>query len=181
MMDAIFNWNTFWWMLMLIYIPISLALVALVLLQQGKGGGLAGALGGGGGDNVFGTKSAQTMPVKLTYVGAAIFLTLAIILSVVSGYVGKGDAPELANEVGAAGETASGPTNELDALGLGTGIVNKDATTSPEETSAEDSPAEDPAKTSSVGTPIEVPTEVVDEEAPTEVPATEEVTTDAAQ
>ncbi len=160
MMDAIFNWDTAWWVLMLMFVPVSLALVALVLLQQGKGGGLAGALGGGGGDNVFGTKSAQTMPVKLTYIGAAIFLTLAIVMSVVSGYVGQGAAPRLANEVGAAGETVTGPTNELDALGLGTGIVDKDAASA---------------------TPEEEPTEVVSEETPAEVPAAAEESTDAAQ
>jgi len=160
MMDAIFNWNTAWWVLMLMFVPVSLALVALVLLQQGKGGGLAGALGGGGGDNVFGTKSAQTMPVKLTYIGAAIFLTLAIVMSVVSGYVGQGAAPELANEVGAAAETVTGSINELDALGLGTGIVDKDAGSA---------------------TPEEESTGAVSEEIPTEVPAAAEKSTDAAQ
>jgi preprotein translocase subunit SecG len=125
MMDTIFSMNTFWWALMLVYIPISLGLVTLVLLQQGKGGGLAGALGGGGGDNVFGTKSAHTMPVKLTYVGAGLFILLAIMLSVVSSHVDKGAAPDLVTEVGESGAPIDlGPTNELDSLGLGTGVVN---------------------------------------------------------
>lgn len=170
MIDAIFNWDTFWLVLMLIYVPISLALVALVLLQQGKGGGLAGALGGGGGDNVFGTKSAQTMPVKLTYIGAGIFLTLAIVMSVVSGYVGQGDAPELATEIGSTGETVTGPTHELDALGLGTGVVNKNATsTTPDETPVVETPVE------------EAPAEAVSEDSQTEAPAAAEESTDAAQ
>ena len=114
---------------MLTYIPISFALVTLVLLQQGKGGGLAGALGGGGGDNVFGAKSAQTMPVKLTYLGAGIFLFLCIALSIVSGHVGSGGiAPDLVTVVdGSPVDSVDAHTSELEALGLGTGIVNTDA------------------------------------------------------
>jgi preprotein translocase subunit SecG len=129
MMDTIFSWNTLWWALMLSYIPISFALVTLVLLQQGKGGGLAGALGGGGGDNVFGAKSAQTMPVKLTYIGAGIFLVLAIMLSIVSGRTGSsGAAPDLVTVVdGAPTDSSAAPTTELEALGLGTGVSNGSA------------------------------------------------------
>ena len=128
MMDQIFSVETLWWVLMCLFILTTLPLIVLILLQQGKGGGLAGALGGGGGDNVFGAKSAQTMPVKLTYIGAGIFLVLAIMLSIVSGRVTKGDAPGLATVVeGSPVGDGNAPTTELERLGLGTGVVDSGA------------------------------------------------------
>ena len=96
MLDAIFSVNAIWWTLMVVYVPACVGLIGIVLLQQGKGGGFGGALGGGGGtDTVFGTKNAQTLPVKITYAGATLFMTIAIVLSVLSGRLDKGAAPDL--------------------------------------------------------------------------------------
>ena len=36
---------------------LSLFMICLILIQRGKGGGLAGAFGGVGGSSAFGTKS----------------------------------------------------------------------------------------------------------------------------
>ena len=38
---------------------VSLFLICLVLIQRGKGGGLAGAFGGMGGSSAFGTKAGD--------------------------------------------------------------------------------------------------------------------------
>ena len=38
---------------------ISLFLICLILIQRGKGGGLAGAFGGVGGSSAFGTKAGD--------------------------------------------------------------------------------------------------------------------------
>ena len=46
-------------------IGIALFLILLVLVQRGRGGGLAGALGGAGGQSAFGAKAGDTF-TKIT-------------------------------------------------------------------------------------------------------------------
>lgn len=129
MLDAILSWNTLWWILMVIYVPACVGLIGIVLLQQGKGTGFGGAFGAGAGpgtDTVFGPKGAQTMPVKLTYMGATIFMVVAIVMSLLSGRLNKGDAPELID--GVAGLSAvDAPSSDIDELGMGGGVVNPEA------------------------------------------------------
>lgn len=57
----------------------ALFLILLVLIQRGRGGGLAGALGGMGGQSAFGTKAGD-MFTKIT-VGVAGFWILLCILA----------------------------------------------------------------------------------------------------
>ena len=45
----------------------SLFLICLVLIQRGKGGGLAGAFGGPGGSSAFGTKAGDVF-TKITII-----------------------------------------------------------------------------------------------------------------
>ena len=132
MLDRIFSWDTLWWILMIIYIPACLSLIVIVLLQKGKGTGFAGSFGAGAGpgsETVFGPRTGQTLPVKLTYIGATVFISISVIFSMVASKVGKGTAPELFEEGGTPVEV----TSELDALGIGTGHAG-DAT--PSESSA---------------------------------------------
>jgi preprotein translocase subunit SecG len=70
-----------------------LIMVGVILVQRGKGGGLAGALGGGiGGESAFGARGASAAK-KATVVMAVIF----IVLSATIGYMrriereGRGD------------------------------------------------------------------------------------------
>ena len=127
MLDVIFSLNTIWWTLMAMYVPACIGLVGIVLLQQGKGGGFGGALGGGSGpgaDTVFGTKSSQTLPVKITYVGATLFMAIAIILSVLSGRLDTGAAPDLIEgaDAGPSAQTSSNRT--MSSFGMNTAIVD---------------------------------------------------------
>lgn len=120
MLETIFSADTLWWILMIIYVPACLGLIVIVLLQKGKGAGFAGSFGAGAGpgsETVFGPRSGQTLPVKLTYVAAVVFITISVIMSVVSGKVGKGQAPELFEEDGTTIEVIT----DLDDLGIGTG------------------------------------------------------------
>ena len=57
----------------------SLFLICLVLIQRGKGGGLAGAFGGVGGSSAFGTKAGDVF-TRITIVTASIWILLALIL-----------------------------------------------------------------------------------------------------
>ena len=58
----------------------ALFLIVLVLIQRGKGGGLAGAFGGMGGQSAFGTKAGD-MFTKIT-IGVAAFWIVLCVLSV---------------------------------------------------------------------------------------------------
>jgi len=51
---------------------LSLFLIMLILIQRGKGGGLAGALGGPGGQSAFGSKAGDTFTL-ITVVVASIW------------------------------------------------------------------------------------------------------------
>jgi len=57
----------------------TVALCGLILIQRGKGGGLAGAFGGGGVEQAFGTR-ATTLAQTATAVLAGIYLLLSMVL-----------------------------------------------------------------------------------------------------
>ena len=65
-------------------------LIGIVLLQAGKGGGLA-AMGaaGAGTDSLFGSRQTATLLTKATWWAGGVFLVLAFALSL----VGPGSAP----------------------------------------------------------------------------------------
>jgi preprotein translocase subunit SecG len=57
----------------------SVFLILLVLIQRGKGGGLAGAFGGAGGSSAFGSRAGDTF-TKVTIYSAAIWILLIMFL-----------------------------------------------------------------------------------------------------
>ena len=61
----------------------------LVLIQRGKGGGLAGAFGGMGGQSAFGTKAGDLF-TRITIGVAAFWIILCIISVKVFGIGGQG-------------------------------------------------------------------------------------------
>ena len=65
-------------------VMVTVALIGLILVQRGKGGGLAGAFGGGGVEQAFGTR-ATTLAQKATGVLAGIYLLLSILLGLSLG------------------------------------------------------------------------------------------------
>ncbi|MFM7205695.1 MAG: preprotein translocase subunit SecG [Planctomycetaceae bacterium] len=56
----------------------ALFLIALVLIQRGRGGGLAGAFGGMGGQSAFGTKAGDVF-TRITVIVAACWILLCIL------------------------------------------------------------------------------------------------------
>ncbi|MCX5692251.1 MAG: preprotein translocase subunit SecG [Candidatus Omnitrophica bacterium] len=71
-----------------IHVIISLFLIAVILLQAGKGGGLADTFGGSQMQSLFGTKST-TVLTKLTAVCAIGFIATCITLAVMSSHKTK--------------------------------------------------------------------------------------------
>ena len=98
MLDSIFSIYTLWYLLLALYVPACILLIGIVLLQKGKGMGFAGAFGGGGTEAVFGPRAVRSLPQKITYTMAGLFMFLAMVMSMISGRVGKGEAPALVNE-----------------------------------------------------------------------------------
>ncbi len=72
----------------------SIFLICLVLIQRGKGGGLAGAFGGVGGSSAFGTKAGDTF-TRITVITAAVWMLMAMLLVVMTG---RQNASTWANE-----------------------------------------------------------------------------------
>ena len=66
--------------LMILLILTGIFLIVLILIQRGKGGGLAGAFGGMGGQSAFGTKAGD-MFTRIT-IGLAAFWIILCIVSV---------------------------------------------------------------------------------------------------
>ena len=69
-------------LLVTIHIIVSLFIVGVVLLQQGKSADLAGAFGGQGSQTAFGPRGAANLLTKLTTYSAIIFMLSSIGLTI---------------------------------------------------------------------------------------------------
>jgi len=70
--------------LIILYVVVCIALVVIVLLQSGKGGGLTGIFGsGGGGQTIFGARTGDVM-TKTTTVLAVCFMLFSLVLAILS-------------------------------------------------------------------------------------------------
>ena len=66
-----------------IYVLVCVTLVMVVLLQQGKGGGMANAFGGGGSSQAaFGARSGATVLSRATTICAVLFIVGALVLGI---------------------------------------------------------------------------------------------------
>jgi preprotein translocase subunit SecG len=70
------------YLVLILHIIVSLILIAVVLLQSGKGADLAGAFGGGGSQTAFGARGAATFLSKLTTACAVIFMLTSLGLAI---------------------------------------------------------------------------------------------------
>ena len=71
------QWFIHWFFEILISV-LAIFLILLVLVQRGRGGGIAGALGGMGGNSAFGTKAGDTF-TWITYGTATVWILLAML------------------------------------------------------------------------------------------------------
>jgi len=134
----------------------GLFLIFIILLQRGRGGGLAGALGGAGGQSAFGTKAGDVF-TRIT-IGVAVFW---VVLSCVAIFITKpadlysggagGNAP--GSEITSpGGEEAGDEATENDAPAGGDGdpidteAIEESAQPAP-ETEGGDAPKTEPEKT----------------------------------
>ena len=67
--------------LIFLHIVVSFLLVVVILLQSGKGGGLAGSMGGSVSTAMFGGQGADKLMTRLTTGLAGAFMILAVLIS----------------------------------------------------------------------------------------------------
>jgi preprotein translocase subunit SecG len=83
-----------------IYVLVCLVLMLVILLQQGKGGDIASAFGGGGSQAAFGARAGATVLSRATTVLAVLFIVGALVLNILAqrgpGSVIGGRAPQAA-------------------------------------------------------------------------------------
>lgn len=87
----------------------ALVLAAAVLLQAGKGGGLAASFGGAGSspNSLLGSREAGNLLTKLSWWSGGIFLGLALILQLAGG---RASVPKsVLDPTGAPAKAAGGP------------------------------------------------------------------------
>ena len=66
-----------------LYVLTCLVLMLVILLQQGKGGDIANAFGGGTSQAAFGARSGATVLSRATTVCAVLFVVGALVLGIV--------------------------------------------------------------------------------------------------
>lgn len=67
--------------LYVLHVLVCLAMLPIILLQSGKGGGVSAAFGGGQAGGVFGARGASTFLTKLTTGAALLFMCTSLGLS----------------------------------------------------------------------------------------------------
>jgi preprotein translocase subunit SecG len=75
--------NFTFYSLMVLFIFVCLLLILIVLIQKGRGGGLASAFGGMGGNTAFGSKTGDVL-TWATSIIFGVFLLLAIALNLMA-------------------------------------------------------------------------------------------------
>ncbi|RNC67861.1 MAG: preprotein translocase subunit SecG [Desulfuromonadales bacterium] len=76
-------------LLTILHIAVCIALIAIVLLQSGKGAEMGASFGAGGSQSVFGAGGGTTFLSKLTTGAAIIFMLTSLTLAYLSGKTGS--------------------------------------------------------------------------------------------
>ena len=71
-------------LLQVLHVFVCAVLMFVVLLQQGKGGGMGAALGGGGAAQVFGGRGAGNILTRATAIAAGTFMLTSVSLAYLS-------------------------------------------------------------------------------------------------
>ena len=87
-----------YYVIVTLYVIVCALLIITILLQQGKGGDIANAFGGGSSQAVFGARSGGTLLTRATAVLAGLFVIGALALTMIgtrgtSSVVGGIDGP----------------------------------------------------------------------------------------
>ena len=95
------------------FITVCIFLILLILIQKGRGGGLASAFGGGGGNTAFGSKTGDVL-TWATSIAFGVFLVTAVALNLLTERYHKSTQPAAAaapmQTIPVGGATGNNPT-----------------------------------------------------------------------
>ena len=99
-----------WYILLLmVHLIVCMGLVGVVLIQSGKGGGLAGGAFGGSAQTVFGGRGATDFITRATMILGGAFFVTSLALAMMSAGVGRAPRSVLQSESRSTGAGASAP------------------------------------------------------------------------
>lgn len=132
-------------LLVSIHVIVCIFLIAVILLQAGRGGGL-NEMFGGTAESLLGTQ-APTVLKKATEIGAILFIVMSLILGIVTARTSRSlfqqmRAPVVPNRVMPVGPTATAPTA---APKEATQTASVPVQAAPAQAAAEAKPAAQPA------------------------------------
>lgn len=103
--------------LIVLHLIVCLTLVAVVLVQSGKGGGLAGGAFGGSAQTVFGGRGATDFITRATIVLGSLFFATSLTLALLSSGAGPRQRSLIQEEARRATQTAPAPVTTPPAPG----------------------------------------------------------------
>jgi preprotein translocase subunit SecG len=139
--------------LMIIHFFCAAAIVALVLLQRGKGAEAGAGFGAGASGTVFGARGASTALSRATAVLAAIFMVTSLSLAYVGARKSSAPANSLLDQLATPSTPANTVTVPRILGGGGTGGVGGEAPAAAPSAPAPDSPAVNPAPAANPAAP----------------------------
>ena len=98
--------------MLVIHVLVAVCLVALVLLQQGKGADVGAAFGSGASQTLFGARGSANFLTRATALLAAAFFVTSLTLTV---FASRGGTPSSVTEAIATEETTTKSTTEQEA------------------------------------------------------------------
>ena len=84
-------------LLLVLHLIVAVAIVVLVLLQQGKGADMGAAFGGGSSQSLFGARGSANFLSRATSTLATVFFLSSLILAYF--YTGKSESPGVIDSV----------------------------------------------------------------------------------
>jgi preprotein translocase subunit SecG len=99
--------------LVVLHVLVCIFLIAVVLLQRGKGAEMGAVFGGGASSTVFGSRGAGNFLTKMTTASAALFMITSLTLS----YISTDQASDKLFEGGVVEDPAASEENLFEELG----------------------------------------------------------------
>lgn len=75
--------------LLVIFLIVAIGLVALIMLQQGKGADMGASFGAGASGTLFGSSGSGNFMTRITAILAALFFVISLILGNMSTHKGQ--------------------------------------------------------------------------------------------
>lgn len=108
-------------LILVFHVLVAVALIVLVLIQQGKGAEVGAAFGSGASQTLFGSQGSSSFLLKVTGILAALFFATSLTLGYLAAHQTKTDV--LQNLNGAPAITAPAPAKPADAAATQTPVA----------------------------------------------------------